>query len=122
MVVIKEFRGSKCLALQLVLQLGEHFFQHILVVKLGMEEESTGLDIRNTRLPIDIEQVDTLNGDITQAIQLALIPYDLVNTGAGFHLLPHCIGIGGLKLVMFQDAGDNSCQFACLALIHGLSR
>ena len=88
-IVIQELGTHEGFALELAFQLGIELLKHILVTKLSMEEVPAALDIRNTRLPVDIQQIHTLHGDITQAIKLVSIPDNLVNTGAGLQLLPH---------------------------------
>ena len=115
MVIVKELGTHEGLTLQVVLQVGVELLKHILVAKFSMEEVTAALDILDTGLPVDVQQINTLHADVTQAVELALIPNNLVDTGAGLQLLPHSIRIGCFVLVLLQDAGDNGREH------HGLS-
>ena len=117
MVVVKELGTHEGLAFQLALQLGVLLLQDILVPQLCMEEVTASLNVGNAGLPIDIEQVDTLHSDITEAVQLGFIPNHLIHARAGLDLLPHGIGIGAFEMVLFKNTRDNGGQHTRLALV-----
>ena len=79
------------------------------------------LDIRNARLPVDIQQIHLLHGNVAQSMQLTAVPNNLVYAGAGLQLLPHSVAIGLLKLVLLQNAGHNGAEHGCLCLVPFLS-
>ena len=120
-VVVQELGGHEALAFELAFEAGVLLLQQILVHQLRVEQIPAALDIRHTRLPVDIKQIDALNTNITQAIELAGIPHHLVAGGAAFEFLPHGVGIGVLELILFQYAGDDGRQVLGLRLIHVLS-
>ena len=72
-----------------------------------MEKVAALLDVGNSRLPVQVEQVALYDGDITQPVELILIPEDLVSAGAGFELLPHNLVVSVLKVVLLHDAGHD---------------
>ena len=120
-IVIQELGAGECLSFQLVRNLRELFCQQFLVYQLRMEEEPAFLNVGNARLPIHIQQVHTFHCNVTQAVELALIPHHLVAAGTRLELLPHGITVSCLKVVLFQDAGNNVRKAFGLLLVSSLT-
>ena len=109
-IIIQKLRRHKPIAFQLAFQLRVLLHQHLLVPQFRVEKKPALLDVRHPRLPVDVQQVHIFNRNVTQAVQLIFRPHDFVNPGAGFQLLPHGIGIGSFKLVLFQHTWNDVAQ------------
>ena len=121
MVVVKELRGYDAVSPELSVQLRILLHEFVVVPEFGVEKVAALLDVGNARLPVQVEKVAFYDGDITQAVELVLVPEDLVSAGAGLDLLPHHIVVGILKVVLLHDAGHDLGEYVCLGPVLRLS-
>ena len=90
-VVIQELARLKALALQLALHLRVLTFKLVLVFQIGPEQMAGVLDVGDPRFPEQVEQIHAVDPDITQTVQLVLIPGDPVHRRPRLQLLPQVI-------------------------------
>ena len=86
-----------------------------------MEEIAAALDVGDARLPVNIQQVHPLNGDVAQSVEPAAVPHDFVYPCACFQLLPHGIGVCVFKVVLLQNTGNDAAEHPRLPAVIGLS-
>ena len=86
-----------------------------------MEEMSAVLNVCDTRLPEQTQDVLGLNADVTQTIELRAIPEDTIDTGAMLQFVIGLDVIGILKLILLQDHRNDRGEHLCLCLISFLS-
>ena len=87
-----------------------------------MEQVSGSLDVRDATLPEQVDDIHLSDRNVTQAIQLLLIPEDTVDAGTCFELVVPDIVIGLLKVILLQDHRDDGAEHLCLCLVSFLSR
>ena len=119
-IIIKKLGVYHGIAFQLIPKLRVTLAQQVFIHQFRVEEETAHLNIRNPWLPVQVQQVHPFNSNITQSVELGLVPQNLVDTGAGFHFLPHYIGVCLFKVILFQNTGDDGGQFLRLRPISHL--
>ena len=84
-------------------QAGILFLDALRVNQLNVIKVCGLLNIRDARLPEEVEHVQLTDVDVTEAIVLGLIPEYACHARAGLELVPPHVAVGQLKVVLFKD-------------------
>ena len=120
-VVIHIFADIQPVAAQLARQFRVRLLQSGVVLQLHMEHVGAVLDLGDTRLPEEIQNVHRLHGNVAQPTQLAAIPEHTVDGRAADDLVPPAFGVGSLKARLLQHHRHDGRQLPRLLHIPRLT-
>ena len=89
-------------AAQVPLVLGIPLLQHLLVHQLHQKQVPAVLDVRDPRLPEQLQQVDLPDVDVPQAVVLLAVPEHPIGCRAVLQLFPPVVRVGLLEVVVLQ--------------------
>ena len=121
-VVIDVLFYINYLALLLALKFRIFLFQQVVVHQIDDEQIPALLDIRNARLPKQVQQVDVPDLNVTQPVVLLAVPEHTVSSRAVLQLLPPVVGIHLLEMVVLLHHGKDLAQHLCALLVALLTR
>ena len=108
------------LAPQLALQLGILLLQQVVVFQVHHEQVPAGLQIRDPRLPEDVQDVHKPDVHVSQAVLERLVPEHTLGAHAVLQLVPGRLGIGMLILVALKYHRQHGAQCLGVALVLAL--
>ena len=77
------------------------FFQQICIYHLCHKDISGLLDILNSRLPGDVQHIDTANFNISQAVLFGWVPHHCIHRCSDLWFIPAVCIIGLCKTIVF---------------------
>ena len=117
-IIVQEFGADKQITFfDRICKIGIKLTEQVLVHKLRMEDVTALLNIRDTRFPINIQQIHAFNVNIPKPAKLGGVPNDLINPRSRLHLLPHRVIVGFLEAVLLQHTRNDSRQHSRLASV-----
>ena len=91
--------------------------QKVIVHQLNVEYITALLNVHNTGLPKEIDDVYLSDRNITESVQFGIVPKDAVHTCSRLELVVLHIGVGLLKLILIEDNGNDGRKHLSLCLI-----
>ena len=121
-VIVQILRKCDAVTAKFTHTLRISLFKERIVHKLGMEQMRRLLDIRNARLPEEVDKVNLLDTDVPKTVVLATIPEYSLGASAMLEHIPRDIGVGLLIPVLLHNHRNDSGELRCLGLVIRLSR